>query len=107
MRCLQQIHAVVVDLRGDARNVGGPVECLPENRITDRAAGAVRHRADKGRDRHQRRGLAFSPAHMTRGRNSHEQRILTPIALRGHLGHGEIKEIDRINFHGDPGDYRS
>ena len=102
MRRLQQIHAVEIDLRGDACNVGGPVECLPENRIPDRAAGTVRHRADKGRNRHQRTGLAFSPANMPPGRDSHEQRILTPISLRGYLGHGQIKKIDRINLHADP-----
>ena len=37
---------------------------------------------------------------MAAGRNSHQERILAAVADVANLGHRQIKELDRFDFHG-------
>jgi hypothetical protein len=57
---LQHIHAVVGHIGGNRRDVGRRSSRAPQHRRRHRLAGAMRHRADEGRDRGQRRRLAFA-----------------------------------------------
>ena len=76
-----------------------PSIALAEHRGADRPAGAVRHRADEGGDRDERRGLAFAPADMAAGGDAHEQRVLAAVGLGRDLRHGQIEEVDRFDLH--------
>jgi hypothetical protein len=69
---LQEIHAVITDLRGDARDVGRLVQRRAEDRRADGSTGAVRHRANESRDRNQWRSLALAPPDMATGPHTHE-----------------------------------
>ena len=62
---LQQVHAVILDLRGDPGDIGRAVELLPEYGIADRSAYPMRHGADEARDGCERRRLALAPPHMS------------------------------------------
>ncbi len=98
---LQQIHTVVFDLRRDAADVVGAFDGFTEYGGANRAADAVRHWADKGGDGGQRGRLAFAPADVAAGSDADQQRVLAAVRFRRDLRHGQVKQIDGFDLHGE------
>jgi hypothetical protein len=97
---LQEVEAVAADEGRDLPDIGGGIDPLPEYRRAHRLAGRMRHRAAPGRDRRQRRGLAFAPADEARvGGHADQERILAAVADVADNRHGEIEKVDRLDFH--------
>ena len=99
VRRLQQVHRVVGHVGRDARDVGRLAQRLAQHRVRDRAAHAVRLRADERGDRRQRRRLAFAPPDVSARRDAHQQGVLASVRLIGDLGHRQIEEIDGFDLH--------
>ena len=78
----------------------GPVERLPEHRVADRPADAVRHRADEGGDGRQRRRLALAPADMAAAATRTSSASWLPSASVVTTRHGEVEEVDGFDLHG-------
>jgi hypothetical protein len=62
----------------------------------------MRTGAYRSGDRYKRRGFAFAPTDKTTGGNTNKQGILAAVALERDLGHRQIEEVDRFDFHGAP-----
>ena len=97
---LQQIKALSAHRVIDPLNVFDAFQPLPDHRSTDRFAGAVGHRAVPAGQADERRGLAFAPTDRVSCTHSHDKCVLTAVADVVDLGHGQIEEVDGIDFHG-------
>ena len=99
VRRLQQVHAVIRDLRGHPGDIRRRVQVLAQDRVLHGPANAMRHRADKGGNGGQGRSFALAPSHMAARRNPHEKGILAAICLGRDNRHGHIEEIDGLYLH--------
>src|SRR5687768_13710551 len=96
---LQQVHAVELQACRDAADVPGIDKALTQHGNTDGLTCPVRHRAYKRGDGGERGGLAFAPACKRARTNPHDKSILASIAGVSHAWHGQIKEVDGLDFH--------